>query len=53
MNYLLEKNESQASFKMPTSMKLKLSKCAKKLKMRNSTYIKMAINAQIEKDLNQ
>lgn len=51
MNFLLEKNDRQVSVKMPSSMKTKITKCAKRLKMNESRYIKQAINEKLDRDL--
>lgn len=50
MKYLFEKNEMQISVKIPKSMKMQISRNAKRLKMLPSTYMKLAISERIEKD---
>lgn len=52
MNFLLEKNDKQVSVKMPSSMKTKITKCAKRFNMNESRYIKQAISEKLDRDLN-
>lgn len=49
----MEKNELRINAKVPKRMKTLLLKCAAKLKINESQYVKLAIAERLEKDLNE
>jgi hypothetical protein len=53
MNLLLEKNEAHINAKVPNRMREMIRSMSKKLNMSESSYIKLAINNQLQKDLNE
>jgi len=52
MNLNLQKNDTMLSAKVPDEMKKLVKKIAKRLNMTDSAYIKMAINNQLNLDIN-
>ncbi len=50
MNFFLQKNDDRINAAVPKEMRMQLKKVSAKMKMSESSYIKMALAERLEKD---
>lgn len=53
MNFLLQKNDDRINAAVPKEMRVLIKKVSARLKMSESTYIKMALAERLERDSNK
>jgi hypothetical protein len=52
MNFLLQRNDDRINAAIPAEMRKLVQEIAQKLNMNESAYIKLALQNQLNKDLN-